>query len=96
MAQDKLDIKLKIAGKSYGMAIKPELEEYFRLAEKDINQYVAKLEATSTDGYSTQDYLAITALQLGVSRIRMAQNRELGEDVQRLKSLADLIDGCLE
>ena len=88
MNDDKLDIKLKIAGKSYSMRIDPQKEEIYRLAEREVNRYVTKYEQAHLDGYGAQDYLAIVALQLAISNIRLAQSREIGDE--NLKQLAEL------
>ena len=44
MNDDKLDIKLKIAGKSYSMRIDPQKEEIYRLAElaKEVETHLDK------------------------------------------------------
>lgn len=83
-----LDIKLKIAGKTYSMKIDPRKEEVYRLAEREVNRIVAKYEQAHLDGYAALDYLAITALQLAVSNIRLSQSREIGDE--ELKRLAEL------
>ena len=83
-----LDIKLKIAGKTYSMKIDPRKEEIYRLAEREVNRIVAKYEQAHIDGYAAYDCLAIAALQLAVSNIRLAQSREIGDE--NLKRLAEL------
>lgn len=84
-----LEIKLKIAGKTYSMKIEASKEEIYRLAEREVNRIVAKYEKAHIDGYAASDYLAIAALQLAISNIRLAQSREVGgEDLQRLSELA--------
>ncbi len=93
MNDEKLNVKLKIAGKSYAMAIDPAKEEVYRLAERELNGYIALYEKKHLDGYATHDYLAIIALQLMVNNIRHAQSRELGsEDMARLAELVDRLD----
>ena len=83
-----LEIKLRIAGKTYNMTIDPRKEEVYRLAEREINRMAAKYEQAHLDGYGAQDYLAIVALQLAISNIRLAQSREIGDE--NLKQLAEL------
>ncbi len=93
MSDGKLNIKLRIAGKVYSMAIDPAKEEVYRLAERKLNDYIAQYEQARLDGYATHDYLAIVALQLAVANIRQAQSRELGsEDLKALAELADSIE----
>lgn len=97
MNDDKLDIKLKIAGKSYSMRIEPHKEEIYRLAEREVNRYVTKYEQAHLDGYGVGDYLAIVALQLAVSNIRLSQSREIGsEELKRLAELAKEVGAHLD
>ncbi len=97
MNDDKLDIKLKIAGKSYSMRIDPHKEEIYRLAEREVNRYAAKYEQAHIDGYDVRDYLAIVALQLAVSNIRLSQSREIGsEELKRLAELAKEVETHLD
>ena len=97
MNDDKLDIKLKIAGKSYSMRIDPQKEEIYRLAEREVNRYVTKYEQAHFDGYGVGDYLAIVALQLAVSNIRLSQSREIGsEELKRLAELAKEVETHLD
>ena len=97
MNDDKLDIKLKIAGKSYSMRIDPRKEEIYRLAEREVNRYVTKYEQAHIDGYGVGDYLAIVALQLAVSNIRLSQSREIGsEELKRLAELAKEVETHLD
>lgn len=97
MNDDKLDIKLKIAGKSYSMRIDPRKEEIYRLAEREVNRYVTKYEQAHLDGYRVGDYLAIVALQLAVSNIRLSQSREIGsEELKRLAELAKEVETHLD
>ena len=71
-------IKLKIAGKSYSFTLKHEegdaqsladKEELYRLAEREVNAYVTRFEKARYEGFSTQDCLAMAALQLAISNI---------------------------
>ena len=89
MSDEKLDIKLKIVDKTYSMRIDPAKEEVYRLAQREVNRYVTKFQQKRIDGYGVQDYLAVVALQLAISNIRLAQTREVGdEDLKRIASLA--------
>ena len=98
-------IKLHIGGKSYSFVLKrdegepttlAEKEELYRLAEREVNAYAARLEKNRYDGFSTQDYLALTALQLAISNIGLTRSRNLAsEDLERLEELDDRIDAYL-
>lgn len=98
-------IKLHIGGKSYSFVLKrdegepttlAEKEELYRLAEREVNAYAARLEKNRYDGFSTQDYLALTAMQLAISNIGLTRSRNLAsEDLERLEELDDRIDAYL-
>ena len=84
MAQQQA-IKLKIAGKSYSFTLKHEAneeqslaekEELYRLAEREVNAYVTRFEKAKYEGFSTQDCLAMAALQLAISSVSLARSRE--------------------
>ena len=104
MAQQQA-IKLKIAGKSYSFTLKHEAneeqslaekEELSRLAEREVNAYVTRFEKAKYEGFSTQDCLAMAALQLAISSVSLARSREVGsEDLRRLEALRDEIDEYL-
>ena len=93
----KQSIKLKIGGKDYSLSIDPVKEELYRLAEREVNAYVAKFEKARIDGFAKQDCLALSALQLAISNIAMAQSREVGnEDVKRLAAVTEEIEDYLD
>ena len=103
MAQQQA-IKLKIAGKSYSFTLKHEAneeqslaeKELYRLAEREVNAYVTRFEKAKYEGFSTQDCLAMAALQLAISSVSLARSREVGsEDLRRLEALRDEIDEYL-
>lgn len=97
MSDDKLDIKLKIGGKTYLMRIDPRKEEVYRLAEREVNRHVTKYEQAHLDGYAMGDYLAIVALQLAVSNIRLSQSRDVGsEELKRLTELTKEVEAHLD
>lgn len=96
MKETKLDIKLRIAGKAYTMNVDASREEEFRVAEKHINNLLAKYEAARLDGYATYDYLAVIAIQLAVVNSRLKNERNLdSEDVNALKELSDSLEKYL-
>lgn len=96
MGDAKLDIKLNIVGKTYSMRIDPAKEEVYRLAEREVNRYVTKFQQKRIDGYGVQDYLAVVALQLAMSNIRLAQDREVGdEDLKRIAQLSEQLEEYL-
>ncbi len=89
-------ITLKIAGKSYAFNIEQEKEERYRLAEREVNSYLAAYKRNNVRGWTEQDYLAIVALQLAIVNVEIRQNSEPGdEDLRRLETLAGEIDDYL-
>lgn len=92
----KRTITLKIAEKSYKLDIAPEKEEAYRLAEREVNGYVARLKQAKYKDFSTQDYLAMTSLHLAIAQVVMRQSREIGdEDMQALDRLGNELDDYL-
>ncbi|MEG0789781.1 MAG: cell division protein ZapA [Alistipes sp.] len=86
-------IKLKIAGKSYSFKIESEKEELYRLAEKEVNAYVASIKQNNFQGWAEQDYLGMAALKFAIANIDMKQSREIGsEDLKKLDQIGSQID----
>ena len=54
----KQNITVKIIGKPYPLAIDGEKEELYRLAEREINAYVTRIEQAHFKGFSKEDCLA--------------------------------------
>ena len=78
-------ITLKIAGKSYSLNIESEKEEVYRLAEREVNNYLAAIKQNNFKNWTDQDYLSMAA-----------QSRELGdEDLKHLGRLGEELDAYL-
>ena len=89
-------ITLKIAGKSYPFTIESGKEEMYRLAEREVNNYLALIKQQNIRNWTDMDYLSMTALKFAIAEIGMRQSRELGgEDLQRLEALDSEIEACL-
>lgn len=89
----KQNITLKIIGKPYSLAIDSEKEELYRLAEREINAYVTRIEQARFKGFSKEDCLAMAAFQIAVAKLTLAQSREVGdEDVRQLAALSDEVE----
>lgn len=96
MEAKKQTITLKIAEKSYRLEIAPEKEEVYRLAEREVNGYIARLRQAKYKEFSTQDYLAMASLHLAITNVVMKQSREVGnEDMQALDRLGRELDNYL-
>ena len=83
----KQNITVKIIGKPYPLAIDGEKEELYRLAEREINAYVTRIEQAHFKGFSKEDCLAMAAFQIAVAKLALAQSREVGdEEVKRRRT----------
>ena len=82
----KQNITVKIIGKPYPLAIDGEKEELYRLAEREINAYVTRIEQAHFKGFSKEDCLAMAA-----------QSREVGdEEVKTLAALGGELESYLD
>ena len=94
--QDKQAITLKIAGKSYSLNIESEKEEVYRLAEREVNNYLAAIKQNNFKNWTDQDYLSMAALKFAIANVDMRQSRELGdEDLKHLGRLGEELDAYL-
>ena len=91
----KQNITVKIIGKPYPLAIDGEKEELYRLAEREINAYVTRIEQAHFKGFSKEDCLA--AFQIAVAKLALAQSREVGdEEVKTLAALGGELESYLD
>jgi cell division protein ZapA len=91
MAKQK--IHLKVGGKPYQMNIDSDKEEIYRLAEREVNAAIVKLQNVFGESFSLQDCLAIAALQLSINNITITKQNELGnDDLQALDALSQRFD----
>ena len=97
MNERRLNIKLEIAGKTYPMVIDASNEEIYRLAAREINNRLAKAQQTRVDGFIMQDYLAIVAVDLMISKIHLDRKSGVEEgDMKALSELAERLSKHLE
>lgn len=98
-------IRLKIAGKSYPFTLRREegeeqtladKEEVYRLAEREVNTLLTRFEQAHYEGFTLQDLLALSALQLAIAKTNLQRAGELGgADMQALSELTDRLDSFL-
>ena len=89
-------ITLKIAGKSYPFNIESGKEEIYRLAEREVNSYLALIKQQHIKNWNDQDYLAMAALKFAIANVGMRQSREIdSEDMKQLEKIGTEIDGYL-
>lgn len=91
MAKQK--INLKVAGKAYSMVIDVEKEEVYRLAERDINANISRLQKTFGENCDIKDCLAISALQYCINNIAITRQSEVdSDDMKALDTLSQRLD----
>lgn len=89
-------ITLKIAGKSYSLNIVSEKEEVYRLAEREVNNYLALIKQNNFRNWTDQDYLSMAALKFAIGNVDLRQSREVGsEELKRLEELDREVDAYL-
>ncbi|WP_418991520.1 cell division protein ZapA [Alistipes sp.] len=89
-------ITLKIAGKSYSLNIESEKEEIYRLAEREVNTYLAQIKRNNFKNWTDQDYLSMAALKFAIANADMRQSREVGsEELRQLERISTEIDSYL-
>ena len=89
-------ITLKIAGKSYPFNIESGKEEMYRLAEREVNSYLALIKQQNIKNWNDQDYLSMTALKFAIANVGMRQSREVdSEDLRQLEKIGTEIDAYL-
>ena len=89
-------ITLKIAGNSYPLNIDSGKEEVYRLAEREVNNYLTHARKQNIRNWTEVDYLSIAALKFAIVSVGMSQNRELDDDaLHRLEQLAGELDASL-
>jgi hypothetical protein len=97
MSERPLSIKLDIAGKPYEMTIDPRNEEIYRLAAREINNRLSLAQQSRVDGFGVQDYLAIVAVDLMISNIRLERKNGVEDgDLKALTELAERLSKHLE
>ncbi|MFI3301873.1 MAG: cell division protein ZapA [Rikenellaceae bacterium] len=89
-------IKLKVAGKSYALTIDSEKEEMYRLAEREVNQSMSEFERQNFAGFSTIDYMAMTALKFAINNVNNRLQGEVNsDDIATLQQLESTISSYL-
>ena len=89
-------IKLRIMGKPYAFNIDSEKEEMYRLAEREVNNYLALIKQQKIRNWSEQDYLAMAALKFAIANVKTRLHREPdADDLGRLERLDDELDAYL-
>ncbi|APD07368.1 hypothetical protein UJ101_01861 [Flavobacteriaceae bacterium UJ101] len=93
MQDEKIKIKINVAGRLYPLTIAPAEEEAVRMAGKNLNDMIKQFEK-NYDIRDKQDVLSMCALMLS-SKIELGgyQNKQNDQDEkEKLTALIDLID----
>lgn len=89
-------ITLKIAGINIPFTIDSEKEEVYRLAEREVNGYLASIKQRNIQDWTDRHYLAIAALRFAIDAVnRRRQHETDDDDLRRLEALGTEIDAYL-
>ncbi|MFI3285088.1 MAG: cell division protein ZapA [Rikenellaceae bacterium] len=89
-------ITLTLADNNYSFTIDSDAEEVYRLAEREVNGYVAEFQRHNIKEFSVKDYLAMTALKLAIVNINAKREGSLlQEDIDALSTIKEQIDSYL-
>ena len=92
----KQNITLRVLGKPYPLTIDVRKEEVYRLAERQVNELASHIAGARAEGFTSQDCLALTALQFAIWHITLSQSRKVGDDdVEALNDIAKRISDYL-
>ena len=68
----------------------------YRLAEREVNNYLAAIKQNNFKNWTDQDYLSMAALKFAIALVDIRQSREVGDDdVKHLGRLGEEIDTYL-
>jgi len=88
----KLNINLKIAGRSFALEVERESEERYRRAEREVNQMINHFRAYAIDD---EGRLAMAALQIALEKVTIEMSRTLGDEMDALVELDNRLDTYL-
>ncbi len=92
--EDQLSIHVNIAERQYPLRVDRKDEERIRKAAKIINDKVLQYKQRYSNK-DIQDFLAMTALQLALQSLELADNHDPQPIVDELKQLNDELDSFL-
>ncbi len=94
MAEERFNIRLTIAGRSFPLSIERAHEERYRRAEREVNAMIKRFK----DSYradSDEDYLAMAALQLSLNNVEMELHGSMDSEQEQLRQLEGQLDAYL-
>ncbi len=94
MADERFNIRLTIAGRSFPLSIERSHEERYRRAEREVNQMIGALKKRFRAD-SEEDYLAMAALQLSLNNVEMELRGSMDSEEQQLRGIETQLDAYL-
>lgn len=92
----KQEITLKIAETSIKFSIDAEKEEVYRLAEREVNRYLAEIRSKKMKDWTEKHYLIMAVLRFAINSVVARQRTETDdEDLRRIEALSTEIDTYL-
>lgn len=89
-------ITLKIAGINIPLTIDSEKEEVYRLAEREVNGYLASIKQRNIQDWTDRHYLSLTALRFAINSVNQRRLHETDDDdLRQLEALSTEIDTYL-
>ena len=74
----KQSIKLKIANKPYSFSIESEKEELYRLAEREVNDYITSIKRNNFQGWTDVTNLGLRSSMRSCARAAKSATRISG------------------
>lgn len=96
MGQEKIKIKVTIAGRIYQLNVGMEEEEFVRRAAEQVDERIRELQSSYAVG-DQKDLLAMAALEMGTERYRLEKGaeRENEQALERMEEMKERIDEYL-
>lgn len=90
-------ITLNIAGISIPLTIDSEKEEVYRLAEREVNAYFARIKKDNNiQGWTDKHYLVMAALRFAITAVNQRRQCETdNDDLRQLEAWSTEIDTYL-
>ena len=89
-------ITLNIAGIRLPFSIDTEKEEMYRLAEREVNTYLVRIQEEKRQGWTDKHYLVMAALRFAITAVKQRLQSETdNDDLRKIEELSTEIDDYL-
>ena len=89
-------ITIRIGEIAIPLNIESGKEEVYRLAEREVNRYLAEIQAHKLKDWTDKHYLAMAAMRFAINSVRDRRRTETDdEDLRKLEALSAEIDAYL-